>query len=143
MPEITEQKARPVDTVLRPKKHGRTFDRNIGVIKTLPWVIPITIIIWIYAEREQVGEPETATFPLAVRIDVPNRIVTLEDPSSSQITATLKGPSVNVRKVIEQLKANPDHPAITFTVPAEPRAARRLFRPSARSTTMKFFTRMA
>jgi hypothetical protein len=117
MPETTEE-ARPVDTILRPRKHSRLYDKVIDVIKTLPWIVPITIIIWIYAEREQTVTGQKVTFPIAVRVESPHRIAALSNPADGLVVATFDGPIANLQHVIELLKANPDHPAIVYTVPA-------------------------
>ena len=112
-----DEKPRLVDKV-RSQRHNRAYDRVVDIIKTLPWIVPITIIVWVYAERKQQTPSAPYTFPVGVRIEAPNRLATLQEPNSGQVIITLAGPSANVQRVVERLRTNPSHPALLFTVPA-------------------------
>ncbi|MBC8105035.1 MAG: hypothetical protein H7Z14_00470 [Anaerolineae bacterium] len=85
---------------------ARTFtgENLVSSMKTFAWVAPLTILIWVYAEREQVVQRET-TIPIAVKSTDPNRIVSLR-PGDESIVAFIGGPRLAVDRVIE-LVTNP------------------------------------
>src|SRR5262249_40168890 len=65
---------------------------NVGnFFKTLAWVAPLTILIWVYAEREQVTTDQPVTIPVAMKDANPNRVVRLLN-ADNNITAALTGP---------------------------------------------------
>src|SRR5687768_9263153 len=70
----------------------------INFLKSLPWVVPLTVLIWVYAEREQLADEPKVTFPIEVRTSDPNRVVTLVSPREKIIMAQLTGPRANLDK---------------------------------------------
>src|SRR5262245_38902503 len=76
-----------------------TVENFISGLKTFAWVAPLTILIWVYAEREQVVVRET-TIPIAVKSTDPNRIVSLR-PGDESIVASIEGPRLAVDRVSE------------------------------------------
>src|SRR4051812_25126512 len=78
---------------------ARTFttENFFAFMKTFAWVAPLTILIWVYAEREQVVQRET-TIPIAVKSTDPNRIVSLK-PGDESILAFVGGPRLAVDRV--------------------------------------------
>lgn len=95
---------------------ARTFtaENLVAGIKTFAWVAPLTILIWVYAEREQVVQRET-TLPIAVKSTDPNRIVSLR-PGDESIVAFIGGPRLAVDRVIE-LVTNPGKgPAVQIEI---------------------------
>jgi hypothetical protein len=111
----------PSTVVLRPaerKANGRrwasvvrrwfrdTFSREqlLSSLRSLIWVAPLTVLIWIYAEREQV-EPATAQFPIEVRSGAPGQVAHLADSRGSTVLATIRGPKAKVSQAVEALQA--------------------------------------
>jgi len=95
--------------------YRRLFSRDniFGFVKSMAWVIPLTLLIWIYAEREQVkSEPN-----VKVQIEVPsssspNQAVTLLNPQDHTVIVTLSGPQFKVDNVKEGLLHGAHPPAI-------------------------------
>lgn len=85
----------------------RTFSRDqlFRAIKTLAWVVPLTVLIWIYAEREQVIPLQAFPFTVEVRSTDPSRIVRLVDPADGKMRADLSGPHALLDKVREGLES--------------------------------------
>jgi hypothetical protein len=73
-----------------------TRDNVASSLKTLAWVVPLTLLIWVYAEREQLYKEPTVPIPINVVIGDPNRIVTLLHPSDKMILADLEGPRARI-----------------------------------------------
>ncbi|HEY8666900.1 MAG TPA: hypothetical protein VIL86_09555, partial [Tepidisphaeraceae bacterium] len=73
-----------------------TRENVIDQSKTLAWVIPLTFLIWVYAEREQVAKEEKFQFPIEVRSNDANKIVTIVEPRDKKMTADLQGPQANL-----------------------------------------------
>ncbi len=82
-----------------------TFSREkvINGAKTLLWVAPLTLLIWVYAEREQLTPQDNITIPIEVTSNDPLRVVTLLRPQPSLLIATLTGPKAKVEAVKNML----------------------------------------
>jgi hypothetical protein len=86
-------------------------EKVIENLKTLVWVIPITLVIWIYAEREQVIAP---TGPNVSKVSVhivtsdPKLYVEMWDSTDPNPTVDLKltGPQQALERVKERLTSN-------------------------------------
>ena len=81
-----------------------TFNREqlLSSLRALAWVAPLTLLIWIYAEREQ-QVPGTARFQIAVRSADPTQVAGFVNPSDQNVMANLKGPKARLDKALEQL----------------------------------------
>src|SRR5213595_2266122 len=84
--------------------NGFTRDNIIGHLKTLAWVVPLTLLIWIYAEREQVARTKNVSVPIDPVVD-PSRIVTLIRPADRNVMLELEGPQANLQEVVQKLQA--------------------------------------
>ena len=83
----------------------RTFSREnfVQVVKTLAWVAPLTILIWVYAEREQIKTDTDVSLPIEIRIDDPHRVVTLLSPKEKVVVATLQGSQANLDHFLSEV----------------------------------------
>jgi len=74
-----------------------TRENLIGAFTTLAWVVPLSVLIWVWAEREQLYRTEN---PIAIPIEVttsdPKRVVTLVRPQEKMIMVDLEGARSNV-----------------------------------------------
>jgi hypothetical protein len=61
-------------------------------LQTLLWVAPLTVLIWIYAERQQQDVRPGVVLPLAVVSGNPTKVVRLTSPSDGNLVVTLRGP---------------------------------------------------
>lgn len=91
-------------------------EQFLSFLKTLVWVAPLTLLIWIYAEREQNVIVPGITFPVDVRTTDHNRIVTLRRPADKNIIVELSGPRANVDRVRDLLQPKPDGPPVQVYV---------------------------
>jgi hypothetical protein len=80
--------------LLNPRWSHRVRD----VLTTLAWVVPLTLLIWLYAEREQLSRT-TLVVSVQLTPGKPNEIIT---PSRTTATLTLTGP----RARLESLRAS-------------------------------------
>ena len=94
----------------------QTFSRDqlVNSFKTLLWVVPLTVLIWIYAEREQLDVESNVTVPIEVTSSDPNRVVTLERPADPLLLVTLSGPRSQVEAAIHGL--NPSYGGHPVTI---------------------------
>lgn len=90
---------------------ANTFSRDqlIAGLKSMPWVIPMTVLIWVYAEREEVV-PESVTFYVQPRNADSSRLVELgTTPQNAtplgpvEVHAEISGPKEKVDQVVERL----------------------------------------
>ena len=79
-------------------------DKMIDMFKQLAWVVPLTLLIWIYAEREQVTKEQNETIPFEIVSTDPNRLVTLRPPQDSNVVVELEGPRARVQEVLHRLR---------------------------------------
>ncbi len=102
-----------------PRASFAGSEKLIDILKTLAWVAPLTILIWIYAEREQALTQPNVSIPIEVRTTDGGRIIILKAPADRNVTATLSGPRTLVEQVIRDLQSgNPEHAAVQINIDA-------------------------
>ena len=110
----TQRAARGVREFMRPERL-----REFG--KTLTLVAPLTLLIWIWAEREQtVGSkenPEKQTFQLAVQPTGVGRAVSLAAGQNNTITVGFSGPRVGSDGMKAALLDHPEDRVMKIDVP--------------------------
>jgi hypothetical protein len=79
-----------------------TFSREsyISSLKSLLWVVPLTVLIWIYAEREQVQTLNNVVIKVRSAEDS-GRVIRIMQASDSIVHADLKGPQADIEQVKE------------------------------------------
>ena len=84
---------------------AETFSREqlVSAFRTLLWVAPLTFLIWIYAEREQVEERTNEAIPFELVTVDPNKIVTLK-ATDANLIVDLEGPRARVEPVLQRLR---------------------------------------
>ncbi|MGE5611368.1 MAG: hypothetical protein ACM359_19115 [Bacillota bacterium] len=83
----------------KPSKWAKVIE----VVKTLLWVVPLTILIWVYAEREQLQkDQEIAKVPIKLKSTASDRMVMLNNPQET-VTLVLNGPQAGINKVRDAL----------------------------------------
>ena len=87
------------------RRFRRTFTRErlVDFGWTMLWVVPITLLVWVYAEREQQADKPGVRVLASVIDPEPNRIVTLVEPKNGLLTLDLTGPRSRLDAVAEQL----------------------------------------
>src|SRR5688572_2465165 len=70
---------RSIGTVRRWARDTFSRDQLVAGVKQLAWVAPLTLLIWVYAEREQ-QDDETLRFPVTVSSTNPQFHARLVDP---------------------------------------------------------------
>ncbi|MGD0541457.1 MAG: hypothetical protein ABSB33_08060 [Tepidisphaeraceae bacterium] len=90
---------------LRRFRYGFTRENVAGFLKNMAWTIPLTVLIWVYAEREQ--EVSATDQPIAIEVKSRDlsKIVTL-DAREKVITCDLKGPRSNLDRFKETLSTS-------------------------------------
>jgi hypothetical protein len=102
----------------------RTFGTREKVyegLKTLGWVVPLTLLIWIYAERQQLLQ-NPATVPnveVLVQSNDPSRSVLFTEAGEHYVTLKLMGPQEGVRKVMDQLTQRIPRERLTLALGAD------------------------
>src|SRR2546428_2295804 len=79
-------------------------DQLISGLRSLVWVAPLTVLIWIYAEREQVNR-QTVRIQEEVRSCAPGQVAPLADSRGGTVSATIRGPKARVGQAVEALQA--------------------------------------
>lgn len=88
----------------RDFKRGFTRENIISNLKTLLGVVPLTILVWIYAEQQQLVT-DKATVRIAITsADPAHRFVTLLSPSDGTLELTLQGAPSGIDRVKSELE---------------------------------------
>lgn len=84
-----------------------TFSREslLSSLRALVWVVPLTMLIWVWAEREQVATQSNFGFTVDVHSTDPGRIATLKSPAGGIMHADLKGPQGRIDEVKKWLES--------------------------------------
>src|SRR4051812_36261847 len=80
-----------------------TREKLADAAKNLAWVGPLTLLIWIWAEREQTQEIGLNDVPVQVTSSDPNRYVELAQSGQNKVSLRLKGPQATLDRVRERL----------------------------------------
>src|SRR4051795_9835424 len=80
-----------------------TRDNLADVLKKLAWVVPLTVLIWVYADQEQTDTQRDLAILLDITCAEPRRIVTVLSPSGDVPTVELRGPRSRLEYVRSQL----------------------------------------
>src|SRR5215213_10121517 len=93
-----------------------TRENLVNFARTMAWVVPLTILIWIYAEREQVATAPGRVIPIDVKTSAPNRIVKLISPADKNIVADLAGPRAQLDDVLGIISRPGDNDRIRLEI---------------------------
>src|SRR2546423_1055798 len=107
MAELTPTPSTPPSLPLdygRPSPRGPFTTRVLDALKTLGLVVPLTILIWMYAENEQTEIKHNVVIPIEVAINAPDRVVLVKDPPDRNVVVTLSGPRNGVQRVLEGIQ---------------------------------------
>ena len=97
--------------------HSLTRENVIANLKTLAWVVPITLLIWIFAEREQVDVQKDQSVPFELVNNDPGRVVTVKQDRN--LLLELTGPRAAVIDVLNELRGGRDPRGLQLEVPAK------------------------
>ena len=67
-------------------------EQLVAGFKAFLWVAPITALIWVYAEREQVAALPNFPIPIEVTSDNGRHVITVRSLADGNLTADLSGP---------------------------------------------------
>jgi hypothetical protein len=95
----------------------RTFTRDnfVAAVKTLAWLGPLTALIWVYAEREQIVTSDPETIPIELRSGHPNRYVALR-MSDKNVIAEFRGPRGRLDEVLRKVRPGSSGPSVVITI---------------------------
>src|SRR5271170_2769707 len=89
----------------RGARRAFTGDNLIANLKTLLTVVPLTVLVWVYAEQQElVTEPDV---PLRITVhsaDPAHRLVSLISPADGTIQVTLQGSQIGIDRVKDLLQ---------------------------------------
>lgn len=100
------------------RRWGRdTFNREslLSSLRSLAWVLPLTLLIWIYAEREQQADG-MARFQIVVRSADPTQVATIVNGSDQNVTAPVKGPRVRLKEALDKLDPRSGAGPVTIVI---------------------------
>lgn len=95
-----------------------TFSREslLSSLRSLMYVAPLTLLIWMYAEREQLLKVSNVQIRVALKSADPNRVVTLLDPADGTVFAELSGPRGRLEAAQEKIDPRLNATPVTIEV---------------------------
>jgi hypothetical protein len=90
---------------------GRRLQRSMtranfnAFLKTMAWVAPLTILIWVYAEREGTATQPDVEIHVGVE-QMPNRVLTVLYPPDKGFVLELSGPRTRIEHVNDMINRN-------------------------------------
>ena len=93
---------RPTFSAAGKPTHVEQSSRTAG-IKTFLWVAPLTVLIWIYAEREQIDRADVRV-PIKLASKSTDRIIT---PADAIVNLDLQGPKASLNELRDILSKAP------------------------------------
>jgi hypothetical protein len=115
----TSGSARFASAVRRWARDTFSRDSLMSSLRSLMWVAPLTVLIWIYAEREQVAKVTLPPFPVEVKSADPRKVVTVLNPPDGLITADVNGPRARIEAVRDALDPRVNPAPLRVEVPAD------------------------
>jgi hypothetical protein len=97
-------------------RRNTSRDAIVSSVKTLAWVAPLTLLIWVYAEREQETPLPSVPILISVKSSDPNRVVKLVRDGDRVVMGDLRGPRSSLDIVRGELAKNDK--AIQIDVPS-------------------------
>jgi len=94
-------------------RHTFSLASLLNAVKSLIWVAPLSVIIWIYAEQADTDK-QPFTITVSVHSSDPSRVVRLIDPGDAKLNVELGGTNNNLEKIREILATTP---AVQIEVP--------------------------
>src|SRR5437763_1500324 len=100
-------------------KEHTTADALTDGVKTASWVVPLTVLIWIYAEQEQPIPGSDQVVLIKIRSADSDRVVNVLNPHDLNPIITMKGPRAAVEQVKRELDQQGENGRlITVDVPS-------------------------
>jgi hypothetical protein len=105
----------------RGLRRSFTRDNIVANLKTLLGVAPLTILVWIYAEQQQlVTEKETVQIQV-ISSDPAHQLVSLLSPQDATVQVTLQGTQSGIDRVRQKVSLQPVEVSIGSDLPPGPR----------------------
>lgn len=78
--------------------------RIFAVVRNLAWVVPLTVLVWLYAEREQIDRQRGITVPVAIVSDRADRLATVVEPHDHMLSLDIEGTRARIEQARQELK---------------------------------------
>ena len=87
-------------------RHTFTREKVLDNLKLFLWVAPLTVLIWVYAEREQ-SNSDYPVDDVTIKLvnNDPSRFVAFAGATDQRVNLTLSGPQSNLENVEKELAA--------------------------------------
>ena len=94
-----------------------TRENIISNLKTLAWVVPLTLLIWIWAEREQVRPEDNVSVPFELVSNDANRVISLKQPQDANVVLDLIGPQARLQELLARLRGGQMPQGLKLEIP--------------------------
>lgn len=103
------------------RRLNRMFSRErlADYLRTLLWVAPLTLLIWLYAEREQIATVSDVPVRFDVEANGLRQVATVVRPADRTVVVTLEGPRVRLDSLRTRLAGDSPQSVITIDLPPD------------------------
>lgn len=95
----SQRASRKMTAVQRTPFGQRVYE----VIRNLMWVIPLTVLVWLYAEHEAIQPEQVITASVIVHSERTDRIVTPATSADRVLSINIKGTRIRMQQVRDEL----------------------------------------
>src|SRR6185437_5287828 len=100
-------------------RSGITRENIISNLKTLAWVVPLTLLIWIWAEREQVATEHDVSVPFELVSTEANRVISLKpNTQDTNFVLDLFGPQARLQELRNKLGGGQMPQGLKIVIPS-------------------------
>ena len=97
--------------------NGFTRENIISNLKTLAWTIPLTLLIWVYAEREQVQPMSDVVVPFELTTVDSDRVISLSASQDRNLVLDVIGPQARLQELKNRLSGGQMPQGLKLEVP--------------------------
>lgn len=106
----------------RRLRRGWTRQRMMEVLRTLVYVVPLTLLVWVWAQDQQIDVRQLRSVPVRIEHIDGGKVVTVQRASSGEdvsrrgdsilATLTFHGPRIGLNAVVRALSEDPASPLL-------------------------------
>lgn len=103
------------------RRFNKLFSREnlADFARTMAWVAPLTLLIWIYAEREQIATVSDVSVQIQVQANGPRQVATVIRPGDRNVVITMEGPRVRLDFLRTQFATDANQSLLVIELPPE------------------------
>lgn len=97
-------------------KNAFVRENLVSALKTFAWLGPLTLLIWVYAERSQVVPVDNVSFPILVQSGDPSRYASMPANVDQNVIVKLTGARSRIENLRQRLRPEGTRPSVVINI---------------------------